>query len=99
MTGKIQKPEDLPDDDTRRNHPRFGKPLRASQHAKYFCRQPFSEPAPGVEEVAVMAAGLHAMLAPANLAAGGAAIPTERGAMRWKDQARLAALSGLAVRD
>lgn len=76
-----------------RFHTTFLDELLASRNG-----QPFVEPTPEVEEVAVMAAALQAMLSPGAVAqtAGGA---IEAGVARWKDQARLEGLSRRAVRD
>jgi acetyl-CoA carboxylase biotin carboxylase subunit len=57
---------------------------------------PFVEPGPDVEEVAVIAAALQATLTLPTLDGGAPNAPLSS---RWKDQARLEGLSGLAVRD
>jgi acetyl-CoA carboxylase biotin carboxylase subunit len=65
-------------------------------------RRPFVEPGPGVEDVAVMAAALQAMLSPGATAEVG----SEKGVRplvgaasgRWKDRARLEGVEGLTTR-
>ena len=65
-------------------------------------RRPFVEPGPGVEDVAVMAAALQAMLSPGATAEVG----SEKGvrplfgaaSSRWKDRTRLEGVEGLTTR-
>jgi acetyl-CoA carboxylase biotin carboxylase subunit len=87
---------DQPDFAAARFHTTFLDELLASRNGR-----PFVEPAPEIEEVAVMSAALQAMLSQGVLADGG---PSEKGARpllgapgmgRWKDQARLEGLEGL----
>ena len=73
-----------------RFHTTFLDELLASRNGR-----PFVEPTPTLEEVAVMAAALQAMLPPGALAASTAGSPVEGGTARWKDQARREALEGL----
>ena len=73
-----------------RFHTTFLDELLASRNGR-----PFVEPTPAVEEVAVMAAALQAMLSPGARAAGTAGSTVEGGMARWKDQARLEGLEGL----
>ena len=70
--------------------------------------RPFVEPTPDLEEVAVMAAALQAVLSPAGPSIGTAGIQAQapiQAMSRWKDRARLEGLEGLeglsrlAVRD
>jgi acetyl-CoA carboxylase biotin carboxylase subunit len=84
-----------PDFAAGRFHTTFLDDLLASRHGR-----PFVEPPPAVEEVAVMAAALQAMLPPGGLADQ---VSSEKGVRpvfgaaisRWKDQARLEGLEGL----
>jgi acetyl-CoA carboxylase biotin carboxylase subunit len=92
-----------PDFAAARFHTTFLDELLASRNG-----QPFVEPAPEIEEVAVMGAALQATLSPGVLAERG---PSEKGVRppfgepgmgRWKDQARLEGLeriAGRAIRD
>jgi acetyl-CoA carboxylase biotin carboxylase subunit len=86
---------DRPEFAAGRFHTTFLDELLASPN-----RRPFVEPEPAVEDAAVMAAALQAML---SADAGG---PSEKGVRplvgsaggRWKDRARLEAVEGLASR-
>jgi len=64
-------------------------------------RRPFAEPGAGIEDVAVMAAALQAMLSPSATAEGGSekgVRPLFGAGSRWKDRARLEGVEGLAAR-
>jgi acetyl-CoA carboxylase biotin carboxylase subunit len=87
---------DQPDFAAGRFHTTFLDELLASRN-----RRPFVEPGPRVEEIAVMAAALHAMQSPGATADGS----SEKGeplfgaaSSRWKDRARLESVEGLTTR-
>ena len=73
-----------------RFHTTFLDELLASRNGR-----PFVEPPPALEEVAVMAAALQAMLPPGALAASTVGSSVEGGTARWKDQARREGREGL----